>query len=104
MIRMNVIASTIALAAMLTHATLVAQEPPAAANQPTATTLQPSPPPSPPAPAAAPSPLATPGDAELTPYEAREIAREAFVYGFPIVESYKTMYAQAIDRTDPGFK
>ena len=35
---------------------------------------------------------------ELTPVEAQTIAREAYIYGYPIVESYRTMYAFAIDR------
>jgi hypothetical protein len=34
---------------------------------------------------------------ELTADEARAIAREAYIYGAPIVESYKMMYAFAID-------
>ena len=39
-----------------------------------------------------------------TPAEARALAQEAWIYGFPVVESYKTLYAQAVDRTDPNFK
>ncbi len=31
--------------------------------------------------------------------EAQTIAREAYIYGYPIVESYRTMYAFAIDAT-----
>jgi hypothetical protein len=34
---------------------------------------------------------------ELNVDEAKEIARNACIYGFPIVENYKTMYASAID-------
>ena len=30
---------------------------------------------------------------EVTPKEAHEIAKEAYVYGFPIVMHYKTMVA-----------
>ena len=36
---------------------------------------------------------------ELKPTEALAIAREAYGYGLPIVENYKTMYANAIDQT-----
>ena len=34
---------------------------------------------------------------ELTPDEAQAIAREAYIYGYPIVDNYKAMYAAAID-------
>lgn len=40
----------------------------------------------------------------ITPAEARSIAREAYTYGFPIVESYKTLYKQAIDSSSSDFK
>jgi hypothetical protein len=39
-----------------------------------------------------------------TPEETRVIAREALIYGFPAVESYKTLYAQAVDVGGPNFK
>ena len=39
-----------------------------------------------------------------TPTEARKIAAEAFIYGFPLVDSYKTLYAQAVDTHGPDFK
>lgn len=35
---------------------------------------------------------------------ARSIAREAFVYGFPIVAGYETLYKQAVDREGTDFK
>ncbi|PLP98383.1 DUF1254 domain-containing protein [Cupriavidus pauculus] len=38
------------------------------------------------------------------PEQARALAREAWIYGYPVVESYKTLYAQAVDRADPNFK
>lgn len=41
---------------------------------------------------------------DLTPAEVRTIAREAFVYGFPFVEGYKTLYKQAVDRDGADFK
>jgi len=39
-----------------------------------------------------------------TPEEARSISREAHIYGFPLVETYKTLYKQAIDKTSPEYK
>ncbi|TWU31106.1 DUF1254 domain-containing protein [Novipirellula artificiosorum] len=41
---------------------------------------------------------------ELTPVEAQTIAREATIYGYPIVESYRTLHAFAIDREGDEFK
>jgi hypothetical protein len=40
----------------------------------------------------------------VTPEETRAIAREAYIYGFPMVETYKTLYKQAIDKTSPDYK
>jgi hypothetical protein len=40
----------------------------------------------------------------LTPQEAQTIAEEAFIYGFPMVENYKTLYAYAIDEGGPQYK
>jgi hypothetical protein len=36
--------------------------------------------------------------------ELRSIAREAYTYGFPMVEMYKTLYKQAIDTSSSDFK
>src|SRR3712207_1659733 len=36
--------------------------------------------------------------------EARAIAKEATVYGFPLVDSYRIQYSYFIDRNDPEFK
>ncbi len=41
---------------------------------------------------------------ELTSSEARTIARDAFVFGLPIVDSYQTMYAFAIDKKNQEFQ
>jgi len=38
-----------------------------------------------------------------TPNEATAIAKEAYIYAFPMMENYRTMYVQAIDRTAPGY-
>ena len=35
----------------------------------------------------------------ITPDEARAIAEEAYVFAYPMLENYKTMYAQAIDKS-----
>jgi hypothetical protein len=40
----------------------------------------------------------------IAPEVARSIAREAYTYGFPMVESYKTLYKQAIDTSHSDFK
>lgn len=42
--------------------------------------------------------------APMTASEARSLAREAYVYGFPLVESYKTLYKQAIDTGDRDYQ
>jgi hypothetical protein len=39
-----------------------------------------------------------------TPDEARAIAKEAYIYGFPIVDSYRILYSYFVDRNDPEFK
>jgi hypothetical protein len=39
----------------------------------------------------------------VSPKEASAIAEEAYVYAFPMMENYRTMYVQAIDRTAPGY-
>jgi hypothetical protein len=49
--------------------------------------------------------LANPGFAsKVPPKEAREIAQEAYVYGFPMVMHYKTMTAYTLDKKSPEFK
>ena len=40
---------------------------------------------------------------ELVPADAQAIAREAYIYGFPVVENYKRMYASAIDADGDEF-
>ncbi|MEJ3595145.1 DUF1254 domain-containing protein [Pseudomonas bubulae] len=39
-----------------------------------------------------------------SPTEAASIAREAYLYGFPVVEMYKTLYTQAVDTQGKNFK
>jgi len=38
-----------------------------------------------------------PSRAEPTPAEARAIAKEAYVYGFPLVDNYHIMYDDFVD-------
>jgi len=42
--------------------------------------------------------------AEITPAEARGIAKEVYIYGFPMVDSYRIQYAYFVDRDSPEFK
>lgn len=39
-----------------------------------------------------------------SPAEARAIAKDAYVYGFPMVDSYRIQYAYFVDRASPEFK
>lgn len=39
-----------------------------------------------------------------TPEEARAIAKDAYLYGYPVVEMYKTLYAQAVNQDSPDYK
>jgi len=41
---------------------------------------------------------------QATPAELREIIKEAYVYGFPMVDSYRIQHSYFIDRTNPEFK
>ena len=40
----------------------------------------------------------------VTPAEARAIAKEAYVYGEPMVDNYRIQYAYWVDRTNPEYK
>ena len=40
----------------------------------------------------------------LSANEARTIAKEAYIYGFPIVDSYRIQYSYFVDRSNPEFK
>ena len=42
--------------------------------------------------------------AGVTPAEARAIAKEAYVYGFPLVDSYRIQYDYFVDSKGPEFK
>jgi hypothetical protein len=40
----------------------------------------------------------------LTADEARAIARDAYIYGFPLVDNYRVQYSYFVDRNSPEFK
>lgn len=40
----------------------------------------------------------------ITPTEAREIAKEATIYGFPMVDSYRVQHAYFVDESHPEYK
>src|SRR5258707_10335891 len=42
--------------------------------------------------------------ADISPNEARAIAKEAYIYGFPLVDSYRIQYGYFVDRQNPEFK
>lgn len=44
------------------------------------------------------------GQAVVTPEKARQIAKEAYVYAFPIVDSYRVQHAYFVDTNSPEFK
>ena len=39
----------------------------------------------------------------ITPQETREIAKEAYIFSYPLVMNYRTMYLQAIDQTSKSY-
>jgi hypothetical protein len=53
------------------------------------------------APAALPMPASA---ADVTPAEAREIAKEAYIYGFPMVDNYRIAWAFFVDKGGPAYK
>jgi len=40
----------------------------------------------------------------LSPQDVRQIAKEAYVYGYPMVDSYRIQYAYFVDRENPEYK
>ncbi|HEY0503394.1 MAG TPA: DUF1254 domain-containing protein [Lysobacter sp.] len=56
------------------------------------------------APPAASAPTAAEGKAALSADEARAIARDAYVYGFPMVDSYRIQHAYFVDKQNPEYK
>lgn len=47
---------------------------------------------------------AQPATGVLSPAEARAIAKEAYIYGFPLVENYRVMHSFFVDREGKEFK
>lgn len=45
-----------------------------------------------------------PSAAAVTPDQARAIAKEAYVYGFPVVDNYRVMYSYFVNKDDPEYK
>ena len=48
--------------------------------------------------------LTTTRAADITPEEARAIAKEAYIYGFPMVDNYRIQYAYFVDTQSPEYK
>ena len=48
--------------------------------------------------------VASPRLRTATPAEARAIAKDAYVYGFPMVDSYRIQYAYFVDSKNPEYK
>jgi hypothetical protein len=48
--------------------------------------------------------LSTAGYADTTPAEARAIAKEAYIYGYPMVDGYRILYTYCVNRESPEFK
>ena len=45
-----------------------------------------------------------PSPAAVTPDQARAIAKEAYIYGFPMVDSYRIQYSYFVNKQDPEYK
>jgi hypothetical protein len=45
-----------------------------------------------------------PSPAAVTPEQARAIAKEAYIYGFPMVDNYRVQYAYFVNKLDPEYK
>jgi hypothetical protein len=40
----------------------------------------------------------------LYPEHGRAIAKEAYIYGYPLVDNYRVLYSYAVDKSDPEYK
>jgi len=45
-----------------------------------------------------------PSQAAVTPDQARAIAKEAYIYGFPIVDNYRVQYAYFVNKENPEYR
>jgi hypothetical protein len=50
------------------------------------------------------TPSASPSPPAVTPEQARAIAKEAYIYGFPLVDNYRVQYAYFVNKQDPEYK
>jgi hypothetical protein len=41
---------------------------------------------------------------KVTPVEARSIAKEAYIYGFPLIDNYRILHAYFVDTNNPEYK
>jgi hypothetical protein len=57
-----------------------------------------------PAPPTSTSPEPPPAAAPVTPEQARGIAKEAYIYGFPMVDNYRVQYAYFVNKDNPEYK
>src|SRR5206468_3951792 len=48
--------------------------------------------------------LTTVHAADVSPTEARAIVKEAYIYGFPLVDTYRIQYGYFVDTKNPEFK
>ena len=48
--------------------------------------------------------LATTGAADITPADARAIAKEAYIYGYPMADGYRILHTYFVNRESPEFK
>ena len=42
--------------------------------------------------------------ANITPEEAKEIAKEAYVFAYQMIENYKILYAQSVNKQSPAYE
>ncbi|NUQ64122.1 MAG: DUF1254 domain-containing protein [Pirellulales bacterium] len=42
--------------------------------------------------------------ADVTPHEARAIAKQAYIYGYPMVDGYRVQYTYFVDKEHPNYK
>ncbi|AGB24077.1 hypothetical protein Mycsm_03806 [Mycobacterium sp. JS623] len=50
------------------------------------------------------SPPSSPTPAAVTPEQARAIAKDAYIYGYPMVDNYRVMYSYFVNKDDPEYK
>ena len=48
--------------------------------------------------------MATANVGSISPLEARTLAKEALIYGFPMIDSYRIQYSYFVERSDSEYK